>query len=260
MKQPALGIVATALIIAVSFGFISLFDFSTLGSWVIFVMAAIIPMEIIIGVTWGANPGLRRLAAPASEGDSAGAGEYRCRRDRGWNLPRGGGRRYQPAGSDSGPVRDRFGGGDILSRDHVRRVAVHQPDQESGGSRPGDAGGGLHHQLPVVPRVLRFQLHGGRSLVSGQSRSAWNVQRRERAGVLRDCAHLPVCAAAFRFVAVYLVACGDEAACARHRLDAAVAGAGRAGVLHRRECDGHGSDGLPDLRADPVHLWNHRAC
>jgi hypothetical protein len=57
MKQPALGIVATALIIAVSFGFISFFDFSTLGSWVIFVMAAIIPMEIIIGVTWGANPG-----------------------------------------------------------------------------------------------------------------------------------------------------------------------------------------------------------
>ena len=57
MKQPALGIVATALIIAVSFGFISLFDFSTLGSWVIFVMAAIIPMQLVIGVTWGANPG-----------------------------------------------------------------------------------------------------------------------------------------------------------------------------------------------------------
>jgi hypothetical protein len=56
MKQPALGIVATALIIALSFGFISLFDFSTLGSWVIFVMAAIIPMEIVIGVAWGANP------------------------------------------------------------------------------------------------------------------------------------------------------------------------------------------------------------
>ena len=56
MKQPALGIVATALIIAISFGFISLFDFPTLGSWVIFVMASIIPMEIVIGVTWGANP------------------------------------------------------------------------------------------------------------------------------------------------------------------------------------------------------------
>jgi tryptophan-rich sensory protein len=57
MKQPALGIVATALIIAVSLGVISLFDFSTFGSWVIFVMASIIPMEIVIGVTWGANPG-----------------------------------------------------------------------------------------------------------------------------------------------------------------------------------------------------------
>ena len=57
MKQPALGIVATVLIIAVSLGVISLFDFPTFGSWVIFVMAAIIPMEIIIGVTWGANPG-----------------------------------------------------------------------------------------------------------------------------------------------------------------------------------------------------------
>src|SRR6185369_15503926 len=42
---------------AVSLGVISLFDFSTFGSWVIFVMAAIIPMEIVIGVTWGANPG-----------------------------------------------------------------------------------------------------------------------------------------------------------------------------------------------------------
>src|SRR5690348_8898313 len=57
MKQPALGILSTVLIIAISLGFISLFDFPTLGSWVIFVMASIIPMEIIIGVTWGANPG-----------------------------------------------------------------------------------------------------------------------------------------------------------------------------------------------------------
>ena len=57
MKQPALGIVATVLIMAVSLGVISLFDFPTFGSWVIFVMASIIPMEIVIGVTWGANPG-----------------------------------------------------------------------------------------------------------------------------------------------------------------------------------------------------------
>src|SRR5881394_974862 len=57
MKQPALGIVATVLIMAVSLGVISLFDFATFSSWVIFVMASIIPMEIVIGVTWGANPG-----------------------------------------------------------------------------------------------------------------------------------------------------------------------------------------------------------
>jgi tryptophan-rich sensory protein len=57
VKQPVLGLVATALIIAISLGFIALFDFSTLGSWVIVVMASIIPMEIVIGVAWGANPG-----------------------------------------------------------------------------------------------------------------------------------------------------------------------------------------------------------
>lgn len=68
MKQPALGIVATALIIAISFGFISLFDFSTLGSWVIFVMAAIIPMEIVIGVAWGANPGFAAARAQPLKG------------------------------------------------------------------------------------------------------------------------------------------------------------------------------------------------
>jgi hypothetical protein len=47
--------------------------------------------------------------------------------------------------------------------------------------------------------------------------------------------------------------------CSRHRVDAASAGAGRYSVLHRREYDGHGSDDLPHIRADPVHLWNHRA-
>ena|SRR5690348_3995693 len=57
MKQPALGIVATVLIMAVSLGVISLFEFSTFSSWVIFVMASIIPMEVVMGVTWGANPG-----------------------------------------------------------------------------------------------------------------------------------------------------------------------------------------------------------
>ncbi len=55
MKQPALGIVATVLIMAISLGFISLFDFPTFSGWVTYCLISMIPMEIVIGVTWGAN-------------------------------------------------------------------------------------------------------------------------------------------------------------------------------------------------------------
>jgi len=55
MKQPALGIVATVLVMAVSLGFISLFDFATFASWVTFCLLSMIPMEIVIGVTGGPN-------------------------------------------------------------------------------------------------------------------------------------------------------------------------------------------------------------
>lgn len=56
MKQPVLGLVATALIIAVSLGFISLFDFDAFLGWVSYVLICLIPMEIVVGVAWGANP------------------------------------------------------------------------------------------------------------------------------------------------------------------------------------------------------------
>src|SRR5262245_43583353 len=55
LKQPALGIAAAILVMAVSLGFISLFDFPTFASWVAYLMICIIPMEIVIGVTWGTN-------------------------------------------------------------------------------------------------------------------------------------------------------------------------------------------------------------
>jgi hypothetical protein len=55
MKQPVLGIVATAIIIAISLGFISLFDFPMFSGWVTFLLACIIPMEIVVGVVWGTN-------------------------------------------------------------------------------------------------------------------------------------------------------------------------------------------------------------
>jgi len=54
-KQPVLGIAAAILVMAVSLGFISLFNFPTFGSWVAYLMICIIPTQIMIGVTWGTN-------------------------------------------------------------------------------------------------------------------------------------------------------------------------------------------------------------
>lgn len=57
MKQPALGIVASVLVMAVSLGFISLFDLPTFTQWVAYLTICFIPMEIVIGITWGCqNP------------------------------------------------------------------------------------------------------------------------------------------------------------------------------------------------------------
>jgi hypothetical protein len=55
LKQPVLGVAAAIAVMMVSLVFISLFDFSTFGSWVAFLMTCIIPMEITMGVAWGPN-------------------------------------------------------------------------------------------------------------------------------------------------------------------------------------------------------------
>src|SRR5207249_3342047 len=55
MKQPALGSVATAIIVAASLGFISRLDFATFAGWVSYYLLCIIPMQIVIGVFWGTN-------------------------------------------------------------------------------------------------------------------------------------------------------------------------------------------------------------
>jgi hypothetical protein len=65
MKQPALGLVATAIIIVISLGFISLFDFDQFSGWVSYMLICLIPMEVMVGVTWGANPDFAaKLAQP----------------------------------------------------------------------------------------------------------------------------------------------------------------------------------------------------
>lgn len=53
LKQPLLGIAATALIMAISLAFISLFDFARFSGWISTFLLSLIPMEIVIGVTWG---------------------------------------------------------------------------------------------------------------------------------------------------------------------------------------------------------------
>jgi hypothetical protein len=55
MKQPVLGILATILAMAVSLGLISLFDFPTFAGWMSYGLLCLIPIQIVVGVTWGAN-------------------------------------------------------------------------------------------------------------------------------------------------------------------------------------------------------------
>ena len=66
MTQPLLGIIASAIVIAVSLAYLALFDFPTFVGWVAFYMLALIPVQIVVVVLWGANPPFaRRIQQPA---------------------------------------------------------------------------------------------------------------------------------------------------------------------------------------------------
>lgn len=65
MGQPALGITASALVIAISLAYLTLFDFGTFVGWVAFVMLCLIPPQIVT-VVIGPNPSYAaRLGQPA---------------------------------------------------------------------------------------------------------------------------------------------------------------------------------------------------
>lgn len=51
-RQPAVGIIATVIIMAISLAFISLFQLSTFTGWVAYCIECVIPMQIVIGITW----------------------------------------------------------------------------------------------------------------------------------------------------------------------------------------------------------------
>lgn len=56
MAQPALGMAATSIVIAISLGYIALWDVGTFNGWVAFFALSFIPFEVITGVIWGGNP------------------------------------------------------------------------------------------------------------------------------------------------------------------------------------------------------------
>ena len=64
MAQPALGLVATALIVAVSLAYLALFDFATFAGPVAFFMLCLIPAQVVLVVLAPNPPFAARLAQP----------------------------------------------------------------------------------------------------------------------------------------------------------------------------------------------------
>ena len=67
LKQPVAGFIASAVIIAISLGFISLFTFPTFAGWVSYYLVCVVPIQLVIGVLWhGTYPAFAsKLAQPA---------------------------------------------------------------------------------------------------------------------------------------------------------------------------------------------------
>jgi hypothetical protein len=69
--KTTIGLVATAIVIAISLGFISLFSFPLFTGWVSYCLLCIIPMEIVASVTWGAqHPNFAGTLAQPAKGIS----------------------------------------------------------------------------------------------------------------------------------------------------------------------------------------------
>ena len=65
MAQPLLGLVASALVIAVSLAYLALFDFGTFVGWVAFVMLCLIPAQVVTVVLAPNPPYAKALNQPA---------------------------------------------------------------------------------------------------------------------------------------------------------------------------------------------------
>jgi len=64
LKQPALGTVATVLVMAIALAFVSLFSFPTFAGWVAYFLLCVIPVQIVMAVTWGSARPAAAAKAP----------------------------------------------------------------------------------------------------------------------------------------------------------------------------------------------------
>jgi hypothetical protein len=53
LKQPAAGIIATLIGILIALAFISRFDFPTFAGWISYFFLCVIPVQIVMAITWG---------------------------------------------------------------------------------------------------------------------------------------------------------------------------------------------------------------
>ena len=75
LRQPVLGIVATATVTIISLAFISLFEFPLFAGWISYGLLCIIPMQIVIGITWGSK--LPAAAARRGQPQKGVSGRFR---------------------------------------------------------------------------------------------------------------------------------------------------------------------------------------
>jgi len=68
MKQPAAGILATIMVMALALGFISLFAFPTFTGWIAYCLLCLIPIQIVIAVIWASNPSFAAKARQPAKG------------------------------------------------------------------------------------------------------------------------------------------------------------------------------------------------
>ena len=64
LKQPALGVAATVLVMAIALTFVSLFSFPTFAGWVAYFLLCVIPLQIVMAVTWGSARPAAAAKAP----------------------------------------------------------------------------------------------------------------------------------------------------------------------------------------------------